>query len=169
MILFFINYVLNNIILDLSPSALIEYTFYENGPWFLAPMSLLSLEGYRKIKFGAWKEMIMHPVCQLTFERLLRIGLIIDMFDNVAFPSPEHEKKDWMFINKHGKQAVIPRPVRALRYWDVKSRSYKPVQSHLDGAPQPEQAKKYWQDMLDEFRKDQGVDYINGLLASFKK
>ena len=53
---------------DLSPSQLIEYTFYENGPWFLAPMSLLSLEGYRKTKFKNWKNMIENPTCEAAFK-----------------------------------------------------------------------------------------------------
>ena len=50
---------------DMSPSSLIEYTFYENGPWFLAPMSLFSLEGYRKTKFKNWKNMIENPTCEV--------------------------------------------------------------------------------------------------------
>eukprot|EP01083_Nonionella_stella_P003676 10580_1 len=154
---------------DLSPSALIEYTFYEEGPWMLAPMSLVSLEGYRKSKFTNWKNMIENPHCEAAFKRLINIGLITDMFDHVAFPSPEHEKKDWMVKDDHGKDVVIPRPVKGLRVWDVKGRCYKKVEAHLDGAPDAKEAEKYWEDMLNGFRAKQGADYINGLLASFKK
>eukprot|EP00484_Ammonia_sp_Unknown_P019196 CAMPEP_0197034318 /NCGR_PEP_ID=MMETSP1384-20130603/12470_1 /TAXON_ID=29189 /ORGANISM="Ammonia sp." /LENGTH=258 /DNA_ID=CAMNT_0042464233 /DNA_START=56 /DNA_END=832 /DNA_ORIENTATION=+ len=154
---------------DLSPSKLIEYTFYENGPWFLAPMSLLSLEGYRKTKFSAWKQMIEHPTCEAAFKRLLGIGLITNMYDHVAFPSPEEEKKDWIVQDDHGKDVVIPRPVKALRCWDVKNRCYKPVQAHLDGAPQPDEADKYWKDMVAKFKEERGDEYIDKLLASFQK
>ena len=154
---------------DLSPSKLIEYTFYENGEWFLAPMSKLSLEGYRKMKFKAWKDMIENPTCEAAFKRLLNIGLITNMFDNVAFPSPEHEKDDWIVKDDHGKDVTIPRPVKRLRAWNVKKRCYQDIQSHLDGAPKPEDAEKYWNDMLNKFREQRGDDYINNLLASFKK
>ena len=154
---------------DLPPSSLIEYTFYDNGPWFLAPMSLLSLEGYRKTKFANWKNMIENPTCEAAFKRLLNIGLITNMFDHVAFPSPENEKKDWIVQDEHGKDVVIPRPVKGLRVWNVNNRKYKQVQAHLDGAPQSEEAQKYWNEMLDKFREQRGKDYIDNLLKSFKK
>eukprot|EP01084_Bolivina_argentea_P089767 161896_1 len=154
---------------DLSPSSLIEYTFYMNGPWFLAPMSELSLVGYRKTKFSNWKHMIENPTCEAAFKRLLNIGLITNMFDHVAFPSPQHEINDWMVKDDHGKDVVIPRPVKGLRIWNVKNRCYKQVQSHLDGAPNEKDAQKYWENMLNQFRDQRGVDYIDNLLASFKQ
>eukprot|EP00486_Rosalina_sp_Unknown_P009229 CAMPEP_0201583864 /NCGR_PEP_ID=MMETSP0190_2-20130828/103694_1 /ASSEMBLY_ACC=CAM_ASM_000263 /TAXON_ID=37353 /ORGANISM="Rosalina sp." /LENGTH=264 /DNA_ID=CAMNT_0048026643 /DNA_START=18 /DNA_END=812 /DNA_ORIENTATION=+ len=150
---------------DLSPSKLIEYTFYENGPWFLAPMSQLSLEGYRKMKFKAWKEMIENPTCEAAFKRLLKIGLITNMFDNVAFPSPENEKADWIVKDDHGKDVTIPRPVKKLRAWNCNKRCYKDVQAHLDGAPKPEDAEKYWNDMLNKFKDERGDEYINNLVG----
>merc|ERR1719336_3157269 len=111
---------------DMSPSALVEYTFGgDDKKWMLAPMSLVSLEGYRKMKFANWKNMIEHPVCEAAFKRLLNIGLITNMFDNVAFPSPEEEEKDWIVQDEHGKDHQIPRPVKALRVWNVKERCYK--------------------------------------------
>jgi len=152
---------------DLSPSELIEYTFSEH--WMLAPMSLPSLEGYRKMKFANWKHMIEHPVCEAAFKRLLNIGLITNMFDHVAFPSPEEEQKDWVVQDEHGKDVVIPRPVKALRVWSVKDRCYSAVAAHLDGAPAADEAPKYWNDMLSKFKNERGEDYINDLLASFKK
>ena len=91
------------------------------------------------------------------------------MFDHIAFPSPDNEKKDWMVKDDHGKDVVIPRPVQGLRVWNVKERGYESVQSHLDGAPQAEDAQKYWETMLDSFRAQRGADYINNLVASFKK
>ena len=152
---------------DLCPSELIEYTFADQ--WMLAPMSLASLEGYRKMKFANWKHMIENPVCEAAFKRLLNIGLITNMFDHVAFPSPEDEKKDWIVQDEHGKDVAIPRPVKALRVWNVKERCFKDVKAHLDGAPSADEAAKYWEGMLAKFRNERGEDYINDLLASFKK
>eukprot|EP01084_Bolivina_argentea_P097723 175672_1 len=154
---------------DMSPSSLIEYTFSENGVWFLAPMSAFSLEGYRKTKFANWKNMIENPTCEAAFKRLLNIGLITNMFDHVAFVSPENEKKDWEVKDDHGKTVIIPRPVHSLRIWDVKKRCYKEVQSHLDGAPDAKDAPKYWEEMVNKFKSERGDDYINNLSASFKK
>merc|ERR1719150_1053607 len=141
---------------DLAPSELIEYTFSEQ--WMLAPMSLMSLEMYRKMKFANWKQMIEHPVCEAAFKRLLNIGLITDMFDHVAFPSPEEEEADWIVQDDHGKDVTIPRPVKALRIWDVKTRGYKQVSAHLEGAPTADEAPKYWEDMLHKFRMQRGEE-----------
>jgi len=152
---------------DMNPSELVEYTFSDQ--WMLAPMSLPSMVGYRGMKFKHWKGMIEQPVCEAAFKRLLNIGLITNMFDNVAFPSPEEEKKDWIVQDEHGKDHQIPRPVKALRVWNVKERCYKEVSAHLDGAPTADEAPKYWEDMLHKFKMQRGEDYINELFASFKK
>ena len=71
--------------------------------------------------------------------------------------------------DEHGKDVVIPRPVKGLRVWDVKERGYKVVEAHLDGAPTADEAPKYWEGMLNKFKMERGEDYINDLLASFKK
>jgi len=103
---------------EYSPSQLIEFTFNDNGPWYLSPMSLPSLEEYRKTKFENWKHMIEHPECEAAFKRLLNIGLINKMFDNFAFPSPDNEKHLYEVKDENGKTVVIPRPVHGLRIWE---------------------------------------------------
>eukprot|EP01084_Bolivina_argentea_P265225 449474_1 len=154
---------------DVSISRCIEYTFYENGPWFIGEITLLSLEYYRESKFAIWKKQIIEPVCEAAFKRLLCIGLITTIFDRIVFASPDNEKKDYIVQDDHGKDVELPRPVKVLRIWDVKTRSYKPVSAHLKGAPDAKNADKYWEDMLNEFRLTRGTDYINNLLAAFKK
>ena len=152
---------------DLCPSELIEYTFSDH--WMLAPMSLESLEVFRKTKFANWKHMIENTDCEATFKRMLNVGLITNMFGYISFPSPENEKKEWIVQDEHGKDVVIPRPVKGLRIWNVKDRHYEAVEAHLDGAPSADEAAKYWEDMLAKFRNERGEEYINDLLASFKK
>jgi len=155
---------------DVSPSALVEYTFdTERGEWMLAPMGLMSLEGYRRSKFQNWKHMIEHPVCEAAFKRLLNIGLITNMFDHVAFPSPEHEEKEWIVKDEHDRDVVIPRPVKALRIWNVKNRGYDTVRAHLDGAPKEEEAEAYWEEMVRKFKEERGEEYIDSLLSAFGK
>ena len=155
---------------EVSPSSLIEYSFDTvAGEWMLAPMGLLSLEGYRRSKFMNGKKMIEHPVCEAAFKRLLNIGLITNMFDHVAFPSPEHEEKERVVKDEHGRDVVIPRPVQALRVWNVKQRGYSLVIAHLDGAPKEEEAEECWKGMVSKFKEERGEEYIDGLLSAFAK
>ncbi len=155
---------------EVSPSSLIEYTFdTANAQWMVAPMGLMSLEGYRRSKFANWKKMIEHPVCEAAFKRLLNVGIITNMFDHVAFPSPEHEEKEWIVKDEHDRDVVIPRPVQALRVWNVKKRAYEAVRAHLDGAPKAEEAAAYWEAMVAKFKEERGEEYIDGLLAAFSK
>ena len=118
-------------------------------------------------KFKNWKKMIQHPVCEAAFKRLLNIGLITNMFDHIAFPSPEHEEKEWNVKDDHGRKVVIPRPVQALRVWNVERRAYDAVRAHLDGAPEEEQAEAVWAAMLREFTQQRGDEDIDGLLNAF--
>merc|ERR1712232_563836 len=97
------------------------------------------------------------------------MGLITNMFDHVAFPSPDSEKSDWIVQGDNGKDVLIPRPVHALRVWDVKKRDYKQVQAHLDGAPSADEAEAYWAGMIKKFRQERGEKYIDDLIASQKK
>jgi len=153
---------------DLSPSELVEYAFSAEGPFMLAPMSLPSLAAYKKMKFADWKQKIEHPDCEAMFRRLLQMGLITNMFDHMSFASPESEKDEWIVQDEHGRNVIIPRPVAALRVWDVKSRAYAAVDPHLDGAPTAEEAPKFWNDMIAKFKAEQGEDYINGLMEKGK-
>lgn len=155
-------------LVEYSPSQLVEYTFNETGPWYLSPMSLPSLEEYRKTKFETWKHMIEHPDCEAAFKRLLNIGLINKMFDNIAFPSPENEKHLYEVKDDNGKTVTIPRPVHTLRIWNASKKTYDKVESHLEGAPIDNEVQKYWNDMLKTFRQERGDEYIDKLLESFK-
>merc|ERR1712157_114756 len=107
-----------------------------------------------------WKNMIENPTCEAAFKRLLGIGLITDMFDHVAFPSPDDEKNDWIVQDEHGKDVVIPRPVKALRVWDPKKRNYNKVEAHLDGAPKADEAEAYWNEMLKKFKKKEAMSTL---------
>lgn len=149
---------------EMSPSELVEYTF--GNQWMLAPMSLCSFEAYRKMRFGSWKKRIENPMDESSFKRSIKIGLIINIHDHVAFPSPEEERSDWIEYNERGHEIVIPRPVKALRVWNVKERCYNAVDAHLDGAPTEDEAHEYWQEMLNGFRKERGAEFINALLDS---
>lgn len=153
---------------EYSPSQLIEYTFNENGPWYLSPMSLPSLEQYRKTKFENWKHMIEHPDCEAAFKRLLNIGLINRMFDFHAFPSPDNEKHLYEVKDENGKTVMIPRPVKALRIWNPAKKKYDDVDCHLEGAPKDNEVQQYWENMLNQFRLERGNEYIDKLLESFK-
>eukprot|EP00484_Ammonia_sp_Unknown_P028433 CAMPEP_0197032528 /NCGR_PEP_ID=MMETSP1384-20130603/11194_1 /TAXON_ID=29189 /ORGANISM="Ammonia sp." /LENGTH=321 /DNA_ID=CAMNT_0042462211 /DNA_START=101 /DNA_END=1066 /DNA_ORIENTATION=+ len=153
---------------DLPISSCVEYTFYDDGPWFVGEISLQSLEYYKQCKFAEWRKQIQHPVCEAAFKRLLCIGLITNIFDRFVFTSPEEEKKEYVVQDDHGKNVDIPRPVNKLRIWNVGNRCYESVSPQLKGAPDAKEAEKYWQDMLQEFRETRGEDYINGLLQSFE-
>mmetsp|Transcript_50009 Transcript_50009/g.44818 ORF Transcript_50009/g.44818 Transcript_50009/m.44818 type:complete len:266 (-) Transcript_50009:103-900(-) len=155
---------------DMDLSQAIEFTFYENGPWFLGGIGQDSLAHYRGSKFPIWKKQLLNPVCEASFKRLLCIGLVTNIFDRYCFPMPEEEKKDYTVVDDHGNNVELPRPVKALRIWNVKKRAYDVVSARLEGddAPKVGQEGKYWENMLEEFRQTRGIEYIDGLLASFK-
>ena len=125
---------------------------------------------YRKKKFKVWKDQLIKPVCEAAFKRLLCKGLVTTIFDPYCFAIPEDEKKDFIVKDDHGNDVELPRPVKRLRIWNVKKRAYDEVKARLDGDDVPKEAdeEEYWQAMLEEFRQTRGIDYINGLLASFK-
>lgn len=88
------------------------------------------------------------------------------IYDKLAFPLPEADKADWQITDeKTGKLVDIPRPVFALRIWDPKADCYADLSPLLAGAPKTdEELAEYWQTTLDELRKKNGEEYINGLL-----
>ena len=149
---------------DLSPSRLVEYTFYNNGPWYLSGLSELPLLSYKGSKFKNWKMMIENPGGEAAFRRLLKLGVFTRIFDHVAFPSPEHEKNDWIDHDENGKSVVRPREVYSLRVWSPKQRCYRLIDPHLDGAPNDEDKETYWNHMLNRFKSARGHEYIDGLL-----
>lgn len=152
---------------DLSPSELIEYSFDDNknAIFYLAQMSKNSCLYYKKGKYKMWKDLIMNPDCEAAFKRLLKIGLINRLFDHVAFPSPKKEENDWIVVNKKtGKKTHIPRVIKQIRIWNISKNTYDYIDTILDGAPNDKDAKKEWEKMLNKFKEEQGIEYINGLL-----
>jgi len=149
---------------DFSPSELIEYSF--NGTdYFLSPMTKASCEYYRKGKYKNWIHLINNPDCEAAFKRLLKVGLINRLFDYIAFPSPDNEANDWIVVNEQtGKKTNIPRPVQNIRVWNVKTCKYESISPILDGAPSDDDKDKVWNDMLNKFKSEQGIDFINGLI-----
>ena len=151
---------------DLPISKVLEYTFYNDGPWFLSIVGHEATISYKGSKFGWWKNALERPTDPTAFEHFLRIGLITKLHDKFAFRIPETEKSNWMIKDRHGKYRELPRPVHSLRVWSATKRCYEYIDAHLDGAPSDENAQKYWNDMLDRFRRERGPGYINGILET---
>mmetsp|Transcript_39167 Transcript_39167/g.62746 ORF Transcript_39167/g.62746 Transcript_39167/m.62746 type:complete len:236 (+) Transcript_39167:22-729(+) len=152
---------------ELSPTQLVEYCFEEKGPWMVSRCSLPALEAYRKMKFSQWKKAVTHPDCMASFRRVLKMGLVTSIFDHLAFPEPsEEEKKKWQVKNEAGKIIHIPHPVKALRIWNKSKGEYEAVRAHMEGAPEPKDAEKYWQDMLNDLRETRGTKLIDDVLAT---
>ena len=106
------------------------------------------------------------PDCMASFKRVLTNGLVTSMFDHHAFPheSAEAEKR-FEVKNENGKVIHIPRPVHGLRIWDHKQGDYKQVRKHMEGAPKPEEAAKYWADMIKKLKETRGSKLIDDILA----
>jgi len=153
------------IVLDeVPPSGFVEYQFDEDGPWYVSEMCQSAMESYRGSKFQLWKQMMYKPDCEAAFRRLLQIGLITKLFDNVAFPMPEEEKADWQVKDEHGKTVQIPRPINALRIWNAKKRGYDMLSSRLGGAPAPQDEGKFWQALLQELKDMHSAEYVESLM-----
>ena len=101
-----------------------------------ACISKKSLLQYKKTKFKVWKNALLDVSDLSTLKRLLRIGLIINIYDYTAFPSRLHEINDWKQWNEdYHKIENIPRPVYSLRIWNVTNKCYDIIDPHLDGEP----------------------------------
>eukprot|EP01084_Bolivina_argentea_P121498 215306_1 len=150
-----------------SPSGFIEYTFNENGAWYLTQICKDDLAYFRSSKFEIWKKMIDEPDCEASFKRLLNMGLINRVFGDKIFPSPPHEQKDWEVKNeKNGKMVQIPRACYALRCWNTIECKYNDVDVFLDGAPKDNDVDKYWQTIIDQQKTKHGAEYIQSLLGA---
>mmetsp|Transcript_14526 Transcript_14526/g.27537 ORF Transcript_14526/g.27537 Transcript_14526/m.27537 type:complete len:234 (-) Transcript_14526:115-816(-) len=151
---------------DLSPTQLVEYTYDAKGPWMVSRCSLPALEAYRKMKFSQWKKAVEQPDCMASFRRVLKMGLVTSIFDHVAFPeATEEEKKAYQVKNENGKIIHIPHPVHALRVWNKSKGGYDSVVTHMEGAPEPKDAKAYWEKMLGNLRQTRGAKLIDDILA----
>ena len=150
---------------EFAPSQLIEYSFNDKD-YYLSSVCLTCLTYYKEKKFSLWKEHIEKPVCEASFKRLLKIGVITTMFDHLAFASPEHEKEQYEVKDDNGKTVPIPRPVSSLRMFDAINEKYIEIDSHLKGAPETEEEKnKLWQTMIESFNTKYGKVMIDQWLG----
>lgn len=151
---------------DYTAAELVEFSFNDKD-WYLSNVCESCLAYYKEKKFAIWKEHILKPVCEASFKRLLKIGVITTMFDHLAFPSPEHEKAQYQVQDDNGKTVPIPRPVSGMRNWDPKNQKYKNINIHLKGAPENnEEKEKLWATMLDEFNNKYGKVMIDEWLKA---
>ena len=63
-----------------------------------------------------------------------------------------------------GQTVDIPRPVDSLRIWNIKTRKYDIISAHLYGAPNKNDAKKYWNEMIKNLKIKFGNEYIDNLM-----
>merc|ERR1711974_438499 len=107
------------------------------------------------------RAMLLEPVCEAQFRRLLQIGMISRLFDPQFFPTPEHLSCIYQVTDERsGKLIKLPHPVRALRIWDASAQSYKAVEPRLGGAPEEAEAEKWWKDFIQELSAKHGAEYI---------
>ena len=156
---------------DLPATQIIEYKFSEDGQWLLSCISQSSLEMYRASKFKSWQDLLLDGggKCVVTFRRMLKTGLVTQMYDTMAFPSPADEASDWKTVDANGKDIDVPRPVHAIRIWDAVEKQYSPLQSRLDGAPEPAEEEQYWQNLLVKVKEKIGVDEVDSHLREIAK
>ncbi len=71
---------------------LVEYTFGKS--WMLSKLCPVCLKLYKQSKFRVWRT--VETVDDImTLERWLQAGLITQMNDHNAFPSPANEVNQW--------------------------------------------------------------------------
>merc|ERR1712173_42363 len=137
---------------------MVEYKFSDDDGWKLGCIGKDSLQHYRKMKFKLWLEMLRNPKCAAQFRRMLQIGLITTLYDKEAFPTEEKDKDKFQVKDEKGKMVDIPHPVYAMRIWDCEQRKYVEETPRLDGAPQPDKEKSFWEGLIAEFQAAHLVD-----------
>lgn len=153
---------------DLPATQIIEYKFAEDGRWLLSCISQSSLEMYRASKFKAWRELLLDGggKCVVTFRRMLKTGLVTQMYDTMAFPSPAEEASDWKTKDANGKTIDVPRPVYAIRVWDAAEKKHSALGTKLDGAPEPAEEEGYWQKLLVEVKEKIGAEEVESHISA---
>jgi len=53
-----------------------------------------------------------------------------------------------------------------MRIWNKSKGKYDAVRTHMEGAPEPKDAKKYWEDLLEELRETRGKQLIDDILSA---
>jgi hypothetical protein len=121
---------------DVPVTQIIEYHFSDTGRWLLSNITQSSLEMYRASKFKSWRASLLDGggQCVVTFRRMLKTGLVTQIFDTNAFASPGDEAAAWKTVDANGKTIDVPRPVHAIRVWNAADKAYDTLESRLDGA-----------------------------------
>ena len=150
---------------DVSPSKLVEYRLSPDSERFLSNGRLESVEAMRKGSFKVWKQGIEQAISESRFRRLLQCGIITKLHDRYAFPMPENELSDCLYLDD-GKNMDRQRVIYQCTVWCCKQRCYISVDIQLEEAPNDNEKENYWNDMLNNLRNSRGHDYINNLLKS---
>merc|ERR1711920_1015607 len=80
---------------------------------------------------------------------MIQIGLITTLYDHLAFPNPPEMVDLYKETNDDtGKEVMIPHPVKGLRIWDHENKTYQDFHGRLEGAPEPDNEKEYWDKMI---------------------
>eukprot|EP00562_Extubocellulus_spinifer_P021836 CAMPEP_0178610962 /NCGR_PEP_ID=MMETSP0698-20121128/366_1 /TAXON_ID=265572 /ORGANISM="Extubocellulus spinifer, Strain CCMP396" /LENGTH=251 /DNA_ID=CAMNT_0020249577 /DNA_START=14 /DNA_END=769 /DNA_ORIENTATION=+ len=144
---------------ELPPAALVEYQFADgggdDGKWHLSMVCLEYLLAFRAGKFADWEKRLLQPTCKAEFRRMVAIGPVYNVFDHHMFPSAEEDKSRFEVTDDNGRKVILPRPVAALRIWDVEKQAYEDVDPTLDGAPAvgPER-ETYWANMIEKLKEN---------------
>lgn len=155
---------------DLSPSDCIEYCFAESGEWAMAQLSRDALETYRGMKFESWQKMLLEPTCEAQFRRMLHIGVVSRLYDQVVFPTPADLLSSYQVTDeKTGKLINLPHPVSALRCWNASAQAYESIDPHLTGAPAEEEKDAWWANMINDLKEKHGEEYVVGLIGGGAK
>lgn len=140
---------------ELPPSALVEYQFMGSTEWRLSMVCLDYLLAFRAGKFKDWEKRLLQPTCLAELRRMVAIGPVYNVYDHHMFPSSDEEKAQFEVVDENsGKTVVLPRPVSALRIWNVEEQQYNVVDPTLDGAPPVEQRDAYWKDLLKKLQEN---------------
>merc|ERR1719471_760155 len=144
--------------------SMVEYRFTANEDWKISHIGVASLKHWRKAKFKIWLEMLKKPTCAAQLRRMLEIGLITNLYDEGAFPTPEADKEQYEVKDHNGKVIQIPHPVNEMRAWNAKDRCYEQHSTRLDEAPPPENEKEFWESILQSFREAQVINEKNEVI-----
>ena len=81
---------------------MVEYRFGADEPWLLGKVAKESLKHHRASKFDAWRELLMTGGghCVKAFRKMLKAGLVTDMYDPIYLPSPPGEIANWQVRDK---------------------------------------------------------------------
>lgn len=140
---------------ELPPSALVEYQFKDSDEWRLSMVCLDYLLAFRAGKFKDWEQRLLQPTCLAELRRMVSIGAVFQVYDHHMFPSPENEKAQFEVKDENsGKTVVLPRPVSALRIWNVDKQAYDEVDPTLEGAPPVAERDAYWKGLLQKLAQN---------------